>query len=371
MASNGYYTNTFIAPLNIAQYGVKFLNSKNVTLQGFTIKNSTNGVFIEGGELNKIIHNLIISNNGYSIKINNNSTANSIKSNINVYNSGGIEINNSTISTLFRNAIYHNDKHGIFLDDGDNNYIVNNSIASNGITTGDGIYMNNADNNIIKNNIIAFTKNGYGINLNSGSLNSFTYNDVYGNSPDNYNGTLTPGIGSITNNPLWCEYNIYSTNFLYLSNISPCIDKGDPVDPVPSGGNDRVDMGFKEFIETYFSVEINKLITNVRLNMQDSLPIPGSTIHYKINCKFNSYGGQDGKNIIVYDEIVYNTTYRTDFNIVGWETEYSTNILPNQIYNSTDYTNQKPENDKIKWIRWKKASVNGITQDFLFRVIIK
>ncbi len=368
--SDKIMTNTIISGTN-KQFNIKILNSKNIKLRGFTIKEATNGIVLQNCSYNYVMNNYILSNTSSGIKIDN-ANNNSILTNIIFNNQSGISINNSTGSTLYRNAIYHNSGNGIILNNSDNNFIINNSITSNaygGIY--DGIVFNNSGNNLIKNNIIAFTKNGYGINLNTGLGNSLIYNDVYGNISGNYN-NITPGIGTITNNPLWINFNIFSTNFLSLSNFSPCIDKGDPSDPAPTIGNNRIDMGWKEFINPHLTVTLSKIITNISLNLINSAPIPGASIEYKINCKVNSYGNQNGENIIIYDNIINNISYKTDYTTtVGWTIEYSTNILPDQSYSSAQYTNQRPLKDKIKWIRWKKVSVTGGNKEFSFIAVIK
>ena len=75
--------------------------------------------------------------------------------------------------------------------------------------------------------------------------------------------------------------------------------------------------------------------------------------------------------MIVYDNIDNNITYNTDTTTTGWTVEYSTNLLPNQGYNSSQYTNERPQKDKIKWIRWKKPTSSGGEKVFYYKTVIK
>lgn len=373
-ANNSYMTNTFIYPSDIPAYALRLYNSKNCRIQGFTIKNSTNAVLIDDGEMNNVNNNILISNYGYGVQINNSSTFNMIQSNIITLNENGVYLNNCSFSTLFRNAVYHNQEYGIYFNNADQNVILNNSLASNGITaTYDSIrFSSDSDDNIIKNNIVAFSRTGYGINVDSGcDNNQLTYNNIFGNSSGDYN-NIVPGTGTITNDPLWNNYDIFSTNFLYLSNRSPCIDAGDPSDPAPSEGNNIMDMGWKEFTHPYLTIDLSKSITNVTLNMIEGPAMPGATIEYMIHCTINSYGGMNAQNLIIYDKVDYNTVYATnDSNTTGWSLEFSTNDLPDQSFNSSDYTNERPNKSKIQWIRWKNEDTGGGEKQFYYKTIIK
>lgn len=366
LTGNYCYTNN--------NYGI-FMYNANVTsstlINNICFSNKA-GISLEDGGDNYVFNNECY-NNYSGIKLTN-SSSNQIERNEVYYNTHGLCLNNTTGCSLFRNAIYHNNRNGIWLDSADNNYIINNSVASNGQVAGyDGLYINNSDNNTIKNNIIAFTKNGYGINRISGVGNFLTYNDVFNNSSGNYNNVI-PGVGTITNNPLWLSYQINSSNFLYLSTQSPCIDAGDPADTVPPNSGLYIDMGWKEFTRPFARVHLLKSITNVKLGGIDETIIPGSTVSYKISYQVASYGGEDVDEMIIYDKILPNTTFQTDFfgTASGFSQEYSTNINPNQGYTSSNYTNVRPLKDEIKWVRWKKLSESGGNEKTMFlKIIIK
>ena len=59
--------------------------------------------------------------------------------------------------------------------------------------------------------------------------------------------TLQPGEGNISNDPMFVDT---STLDFRLRKGSPCIDSGDPSDPVPPGGGTRIDMGCQEYTFT-------------------------------------------------------------------------------------------------------------------------
>ncbi len=358
--------------------GIYIINSTNNKITGNKVyRNGDSGIRISGGKYNRIIGNLSLTNSsGSGLMIDSGANSHYSASNIFAYNNYGIEINNASCCTLFRNAIYHNNKDGIRLQNSaNNNSIINNSLSSNGITGGDGIYLSSGlSGNIIKNTIIAFTYSGFGINDNTaGGSASITYCDVYGNSSGNYGGSATSSTGCISSDPLWLSYNLYSSNFLYLQETSPCVDKGDPSDPVPPDGGPYIDMGWKELTRPYLLLDIAKNIYSIELGSTNSFPIPGAIIKYKIS--YEVRGNKPATNILIYDRVPPFTTYRTAYQstATGWIIEFSTNINPDQSYSSADYTAVMPPKEKIKWFRWKK-SVESNTygyKTFSFWCIIK
>jgi len=365
--------------LNNGINGIMINNNsdKNVIQENVILHNTNAGIVIDNGSgENKIRKNFIATNcdpsdtqqAGVLVYENDNE----LSSNIIAYNrASGIKIANSSSSTLFRNALYYNSRHGLWLDNGDDSYIVNNSFSSNGGIAGyDGIYLeNSSDNNIIKNCIIAFTRSGHGIDRNSGTGNSLTYNNAVGNNSGNYI-NITPGVGTITNDPLWESTDVYSTNLLYLTEPSPCLNTGDPADPVPVGGGIRIDMGWKEYIRPYLDVSLSKTITNISLNLSDSSAIPGSTMEYRIHLLIS--GNRSASNLILYDRIPQSTTYITNYmgTATNWIEEYSTNDNPDQSYTSLAYETVMPQKNKIKWIRWKKALNDAGSGTFYYKVIL-
>jgi len=98
--------------------------------------------------------------------------------------------------------------------------IKENTIVRN---NSDGILLQSLINNdTVVNNIVAFnTKYGiFRLDLNSPFLN---HNDIYGNYLGDYFG-IVPGIGSISEDPLFCDT---SNNSYSLAETSPCVGAGE------------------------------------------------------------------------------------------------------------------------------------------------
>ncbi|MBN1898745.1 MAG: right-handed parallel beta-helix repeat-containing protein [Spirochaetes bacterium] len=374
-------TNTIIKNLIFSNnnYGI-FFNEENADYN-YIISNicfSTNQdcqIKIDQGDNNEILYNIIREASFAGLMLTNNATNTKIFYNRIVHNNIGINMKNTTTASLFRNAIFGNSREGILLENGDNVEIINNSLGSNGyVATRDGLKVNSSSEDIIiKNNIIIFCE-GYGVNVDAGgNVDLLAYNDVFSNLAGNYNG-ITPGAGTITNHPLWLSYQVNSSNFLYLSNQSPCIDAGDPADTPPVDGGLYIDMGWKEFTRPFVRVLLSKSITNIQLGGLNEDAIPGASIEYKLGYHIISYGNENVDRMIIYDRVDPNTTYSTGYlgTATGLTQEYSTNDDPDQGYNSANYDRSMPEKNKIKWVRWKKISEGGGTQKTIFlKITIK
>jgi len=104
-----------------------------------------------------------------------------------------------------------------------------------------GIYIERCSPTI-KNNIIMNYE--FGIYAFGASYPTLGYNDVY-DCISPYSG-ISAGIGSISEDP---KFAAPSFDYFHLQADSPCIDTGDPLDPVPLGGGSRVDMGAFEYLQ--------------------------------------------------------------------------------------------------------------------------
>jgi len=129
--------------------GISVIQCSNVTVYGFTIKNSeANGVYIEG------------SNN----TINNNIINNSLGCGIRVVGSG---------NTLSSNTIFSNLKHGISIC-GSNSTVTNNLVESN---LDCGIYIGAGENNLVKKNKIR--SNVVGVKCDACTKNNTIYQNRF------------------------------------------------------------------------------------------------------------------------------------------------------------------------------------------------
>ena len=143
----------------------------------------------------------------------------------------------------------------------DTSSFFNNTVDGNSAGeyyAGGGIHCTASSAPRIWNNIITNSPDGWGISCFPTSNPYISHNNVWNNSRGNFYG-CPPGVGendTINCNHDSCDsfFNISedplfdpdSTNYFLLCS-SPCIDAGDPSDPVPSGGGRFIDMGWSEF----------------------------------------------------------------------------------------------------------------------------
>jgi hypothetical protein len=131
---------------------------------------------------------------------------------------------------------------GLYIGSG-SAYVANNTFFGNQCSTaiayGGGIYVGQSWTSVIKNNIICgnladgVSRNGGGIACYTDTTHdtlTFDYNDVWGNSPDNYKACY-PGPNAMSLDPL---FTAGPDGGYYLSSVaagqdstSPCIDSGD------------------------------------------------------------------------------------------------------------------------------------------------
>jgi parallel beta-helix repeat protein len=202
------------------------IKAPNVTLSGFTITNSTIGVYING--INNTVSNNIITNNSNGIFFENSSKENILLNNNIKDNSEAISLYNSSYNTILENIFFNNSYFGIKLwEISTNNIIKNNTfngsskaiilgrwsnfnnLHNNTLISEDfedwgilidhcyhnfvknniflnckyGLYLTSTNNNTIKNN--TFEENYYGIyKKNSDEENLSEYNFFKGNNED-------------------------------------------------------------------------------------------------------------------------------------------------------------------------------------------
>jgi len=180
-------------------------------LSGFTIRSQDSFTFgIDCGSFSPRIENCIIENMSYS----------------------GVICKNSS-PTIRYNLIKGSQQAGIIMNTSAMPQIINNTIVNNR----DGIVVFVNSNPVIKNNIIA-NNAGPGIESQSGSRTTNSYNDLWGNSR-NYGGASVKGVGEISASPLFIGGN--PSNY-HLQANSPCVNAGDPASPTDPDGT-RADMG--------------------------------------------------------------------------------------------------------------------------------
>ncbi|MDH5691122.1 MAG: pectinesterase family protein, partial [Candidatus Bathyarchaeota archaeon] len=207
--------------------------ASNVSLKGFTIKNSgitpsDSGILVERSNDNTISHNIII-NNYYGISLR--ARGNMVSDNVISSNTYGINLQSSSTDNMISdNVISFNIVYGISIDTSVNNVVLNNSISDNS----DGIYFFYSTGNMVSGNTF-FSNDVYGIGFftssnNIVSSNTITSNDggmylsasasnvIYGNNFDNALQVKLVGIplanvwddGEKGN--YWSDYNGIDTN---------------------------------------------------------------------------------------------------------------------------------------------------------------
>ncbi len=115
---------------------------------------------------------------------------------------------------------------------------------------------------------------------------------------------------------------------------------------------------------------IIKAIESVTFAGFNSRPIPGGSIVYRLY--YTNAGAVPAVDGLIYDGLMTNITFFTSWGGTGWSNQWSTNIAPGQDYGSGDYQDTMPAKSKIKWVRWKKATIPSNEADILYyKVIIK
>jgi parallel beta-helix repeat protein len=187
------------------------IKSSNVSISGFTIKNSKAGLLISGSDYKYCnVNNCIFTRHSEAIRIINSSN-HKINNNIIMKNHNlGIVLYNSNLNELFNNTFIENNK-VIYLGRW-SNY---NTISKNNLSGYNyGIHLDYSFYNEVINNSIS---NGdFGIYLTSSKNNTVTYNYIYNNDQ----------IGIYTSNS---DENIFSPN-IFLNNHQDMSKKARPPD---------------------------------------------------------------------------------------------------------------------------------------------
>jgi len=129
------------------------ISANNVTISGFTIKNSGQGYY-DGIALNHVtncnVHENIIKDNSFGILLSSSNNNSIVENNITANRHHGIGLwDSSDYNNVSRNSITSNHYAGIEVYYSDSNLIIGNVIAANGVG---GIYVTESSRNTIKEN---------------------------------------------------------------------------------------------------------------------------------------------------------------------------------------------------------------------------
>lgn len=280
-------------------------------------------------------------------------------------NSYGMYLLNTTSCTTYRSAFYQNNWAGIQFDNVDNCMIKNCTIYSG---RGYGIAMNNdSDNNIVRNTIIAnngIALNASGINIPAGCDNTILrYNDVFGNRTSitnsnttdgggNYQG-CSAGIGDLSPSldPVFVKRYYTDPNFLHLSNMSSCIDMGDPADNSdPTRQGNRIDIGA---YESPYSVTMTlSKVASITLGGNLNISIPGATITYSIS--YTNKGTGAGYNLVISDALSVYVQYKPNSittNQIHPGGKVIVECYDGSTWQNLTWANSNPE--QVEQIRWR------------------
>jgi hypothetical protein len=219
--------------------------SVGTVVDGLTLRNGQFGVTVKG---TASIANNTITGNLYGVDVTTGTApAATITGNTITGNGFGVMVEWGT-ATLANNVIAGNDT-GVWVQNS-TAVLTNNTIAGNG---GTGVIASPYSVVTLFNNLVASNGN-HGIYRYSGTLSTFSHNDVYGNTPGDYYGYTPPtGQGNLSLDPLFV--NRANMNF-HVQTTSPCIDAGDDaavtlgetdLDGMPRINGPHVDIGAYEY----------------------------------------------------------------------------------------------------------------------------
>ena len=183
-------------------------------VEGFTITNGNTarsnggGIWCTRSSALTIANNVVTGNSAY-------------------YDGGGIDCDHSSFQIIANNVITGNSATfggGIGCVYASSPIITNNTITGNSAWYGGGIGCFYGSNATITNNVITGNSAWYGGGIYCHTSSPpITYNDVWGNAPQNYYG-CGPGPGCISADPLFVDP---AVDDYHLQPGSPCIDAGD------------------------------------------------------------------------------------------------------------------------------------------------
>ncbi|MCB0208432.1 MAG: DUF5123 domain-containing protein [Anaerolineae bacterium] len=171
------------------------------------------------------------------------------------YNAGSAELN--LINTIVTSNAASSNGGGLYNESNTLAVRHDTFYANQASSQGGGIYHNAGSSAPIINSTILISNtaaSGGGI-FSAGTAPSFAYNDVVGNTSDNYGGLAdqTGSNGNIAVDPGFLSTVLTDTNFLHIASGSSVEDEGDPASPIildidedPRPSNQNPDIGVDE-----------------------------------------------------------------------------------------------------------------------------
>jgi len=189
------------------------------------------GVFCRTGhpilEANTIMNNSGGGGGGVFMSYCNASIRNNLIKQNGSLDGGGIFLLHCSGTTIEENLIYSCSTEarggGVVISSSSNILVANNTIVDNtALQGGGGVCIWYSDSTALINNIIAGSTIGSGVYSYESSNSVIEYNDVWNNTPIDYDG-ISPGAGCISADPWFCEPENHN---YYLHSTSPCQGAG-------------------------------------------------------------------------------------------------------------------------------------------------
>ncbi len=125
--------------------------------------------------------------------------------------------------------------------------------------------------------------------------------------------------------------------------------------------------------EIFSLLSVVKSVSNFSLNGVGIVrPLPGTTVTCKIT--YSNTTSAATRAPVIFDKVSSNVYFITNGRMAppGWVMDWSTNRFPIQSYHSPHYGVFPISNVKIRWVRWRNASVPGFDKDFLvYKVVVR
>ncbi|MBU1076855.1 MAG: right-handed parallel beta-helix repeat-containing protein [Spirochaetes bacterium] len=369
-------------------------NSKNITVQGFSIGYANFfGAYITDAVSNRIINNRIMNNglsgDGSGIRIvSDTGNANVIASNeifnlMGAVQDFGIWVTDADNNSFISNQIHHHEDYGVyFTGSASSNEVINNLITSN-VSYGIWIYSDTADHNLIRNNEIYGPGQNYGIYIRDGDHNiaysnmilDHNYSGIYfyGTAQSNViaNNEIISNGWPNTRHGIWFDsatahYNSITNNRIF-GNASIGIYIDEPQynlianNDVGGGGQDygiyipygdynvirsnRIHHVDWDGIQLAYTAISNVMIKNVICsngfpNNRHGIYLYDNGPNYNSMISNRIYANQ-GYGIAVYrgdnNRIIRNLIIKNNYGIVIWDNANSTEVVNNSMgLNNTD-----------------------------------
>lgn len=314
-------------------YGVRIINSDNVTVRNCEISDWTYGIYMSSSTDDKIYNNLITSTTDRGVNVITSSNYNNFTNNTVYLNDGyGVAFISSNYNNFSYGNVSNNTNHGFWFSSSDNNRIEYTVINSN---AQDGINFDTSDNNVIYENNIT-SNQARGIYISSSSWNRIEGGNVKSN------GNTGIRLYQSTNNNITGVNSSLNTNYgIYFES---------------SSNSNRIENSIvsKNTLNgIYIDASGNNLVTRVESysNTFNGIAVTYTSNNNFTRCYIHS-NGDDGVYLSnAYDNFVIDTviTDSVGYDIYATDSAYSNNYFINSTFDKNDVSVNS--NTRV-WVKW-------------------